>query len=207
MRAKALTKRMRALLAAVVTMAAAASAEAQNTCSAKGLAAGLPFAMKHCAVTFYEDQNSLTFWFSEKPLPAEAAKTFPYSGYADYSQKDASGNPQTMIGLSLCQGEGKPSLAPASVRSAEIGFSHEKSFELYRKGEWMQYQWVFKLPQDSKSFKVEKLSGEVKPGATISGRLVGSVAGGGGKPFSWEIDFTSKLPEKSSGAGTGCSGS
>jgi hypothetical protein len=200
-------KILRALLAAGVAMAAAAGAEAQNTCSAKGVAAGLPFAMKHCAITFYEDQNSLTFWFSEKPLPAETTKTFPYSGYADYSQKDASGNPQNMIGLSLCQGEGKPSLAPASVRSVEIGFSHEKSLELSRKGEWMQYQWVFELPKDSKNFKVEKLSGEVKPGATISGRLVGSVAGGGGKPFSWEIDVAAKLPERTAGSGMGCSGS
>lgn len=202
-----MTKSLRALLAVGVAMTAAAGAEAQNTCSAKGVAAGLPFAMKHCAVTFYEGQNSLTLWFSEKPLPAETAKTFLLSAYADYSKMDASGNPQNMIGLSLCQGEGKPSLAPASVRSAEIGFSHEKSFELSQKGEWMQYQWVFELPKDSKTFKVEKFSGEVKPGATISGRLVGSVAGGGGKPFSWEIDFTAKLPESTAGAGMGCSGS
>lgn len=187
-------------------MAAAVGAEAQDTCSAKGAAAGLPYAMKHCAVTFYEGENSLAFWFSEKPLPAETAGTFLLSAYADYSKKDVSGKPQNMIGLSLCQGDGNAKLAPASVRAAEIGFSHEKSLELMQKGEWMQDQWVFKLPKDSKTFKVEKLSGELKPGATISGRLVGSVSGGG-KPFSWEIDFTAKLPERAAAAGMGCSGS
>jgi hypothetical protein len=60
------------------------------------------------------------------------------------------------------------------------------------------------LPGDRANLKIEKLSGELKAG----GRLVGKLTGGkkeGERPYSWDVDFDVALPEKGAAAGPGCS--
>ena len=57
----------RVLVAAMLTLAAA-TVEAQNTCSGTGLMAGEAFAVSNCAVAIFPDQKSVTLWFNETPI-------------------------------------------------------------------------------------------------------------------------------------------
>ena len=57
-------------------------------------------------------------------------------------------------------------------------------------------QWVVKAPKD---FKAEKMTGEIKPGGTLTGRIVGQRA-----KTSWTLDFDMNLPAKDAAAGFGC---
>jgi len=55
---------------------------------------------------------------------------------------------------------------------------------------------VVEAPKD---FKVEKMAGEIKPGALLSGKIVGNR----GKT-SWNLDFDLTLPAKDAAAGMAC---
>ena len=57
-------------------------------------------------------------------------------------------------------------------------------------------QWVVEAPKD---FKVEKMTGEIMPGALLSGKINGSR----GKT-SWNLDFAVTLPAKDAAAGRTC---
>jgi hypothetical protein len=50
-----------------------------------------------------------------------------------------------------------------------------------------------------KDFKVEKMTGDVKPGGLLSGRIAGSR----GKT-AWNLDFDVTLPAKDAAAGMSC---
>jgi hypothetical protein len=61
---------------------------------------------------------------------------------------------------------------------------------------------VFDLPKD-KELKIEKLSGDLKPGGRLSGRMKGSKKSDG-LDYSWDFDFDLRLPGKSAAAGPAC---
>ena len=63
-------------------------------------------------------------------------------------------------------------------------------------------QWVLQLPKD-KELKVEKLSGDLKLGGRLAGRVTGGKTSDG-LPYSWEIEFDLPLPAKSAASGVSC---
>lgn len=170
--------------------------DAENKCSAKGVMADLEFSINHCAVALY-DGKSVTLWFSGSPISAEELQQFQLNSYADSFQKDATGKRRTMLTLAFCPGGGKPVSAPGEVKSVEIVFKHADAEFL-----GPQEQWVLNFPKD-KEMKIEKLTGELKPGGTLRGKITGTL-NSEGKKFSWVIDFETILPEKMAAAGPGC---
>jgi hypothetical protein len=172
------------------------TADAENKCSAKGVMSGLDFSMNHCAVALY-DEKSVTLWFSSTPITPEELQQFQLSSYADSFHKDAAGKRRSMITVAFCPGGGKPVSAPGEVKSAEIAFKHESADFL-----GSQEQWVLNFPKD-KEMKIEKLTGELKPGGTLAGKITGALTSDG-KKFAWDIDFVMTLPDKAAAAGPGC---
>lgn len=192
---------MRHLIIVLFAVTIAMSAQAEGKCLAKGVLGGKKFSMSHCAVSYYDDEHSVTIWFNETAIPAEELKTFQASGYPP--DRDAAGKPRTMLHLAFCPGGGKTVPRPGAVKSVELGMSHADSPLLGR-------QWVFELPKD-KELKFEKLSGDLKLGGRLSGHVTGKKTSGEldrdgekGTPDSWEINFDFRLPDKSASGGTGC---
>lgn len=181
------------LSALALGIAAETGAQLQQQCSATGVMGGKKFSMTHCAVSFYEGENSVTLWLAEAPISAEDAKAFEFNAYP--KEKDASGKRRTALHLSFCPGGGKPMASPAAVKSVELGMDYADSPMLGR-------QWVIELPKE-KDLKVEKLSGDIKLGGRLTGRITGTRSGEK-PPYSWQIDFDVRLPERSAAAGTGC---
>jgi hypothetical protein len=62
---------------------------------------------------------------------------------------------------------------------------------------------VFELPKDKDVLKIEKLSGDLKPGGKLTGRITGGKLSDGLK-YSWEADFDFHLPAKSAFGGVSC---
>jgi hypothetical protein len=184
---------MRQLLAATFALAVAIGAQAEGKCAAKGVMGGKKFSMSHCAVSYYDDEHSVTIWFSETPISTEEAKTFQVSAYP--LDRDVNGKPRTMLHLAFCPGGGQPSPRPEAVKSVEFWMNHADSPMLSR-------QWVLQLPKD-KELKLEKLSGDLKLGGGLAGRVTGGKTSDG-LLYSWEIDFDVPLPNKSASAGVGC---
>jgi hypothetical protein len=54
--------------------------------------------------------------------------------------------------------------------------------------------------------KIEKLSGDLKSGGRLAGKITGS-KNVDQAPYSWDIDFDLALPAKGAAAGPGCGGS
>jgi len=185
--------RLRNFVAAAVVLSVALPAAAEDHCVVKAVVGGKPVTLKHCAVAFYDSENSVTIFFTEAPLSAEEAKTFQMNAYPD--EKDSSGHRRTATHLAFCPGGGKPTPAPGAVKSVEMGWSHASSVFLSR-------QWVFELPQD-KELKIEKLSGDLKLGGRLSGRMTGGKKSDG-LDYSWDFDFDLRLPDKAAAAGQGC---
>lgn len=167
-------------------------AAAQDKCLAKGSMAGKTFTMTHCAAAIYD--GAVALWFSEAPISAEETATFHLSSYPE--QRGPDNKERTMIGLSFCPGGGKEAASPAAVKVVEMQVGHASS-------PMLSQQWLFKLPAD-KNLKFEKLSGEVKPGGKISGRITGKKTLDQGEAYSWSIDLDLRLPEKTAGAGFSC---
>jgi hypothetical protein len=183
----------RVFLAAVLILAAAVCGRAEEKCVVRAVIGGKEATLKHCAVAFYEGENSVTIYFTEIPLSPEETKTFQLNSYAKDS--DSAGKPRTMAHLAFCPGGGKPTPNAAAVKSVEMSMNHASSLLLGR-------QWVFDLPKD-KELKIEKLSGDLKLGGRLAGRVTGGKMSDQLK-YSWQIDFDLPLPEKAAGAGPGC---
>ena len=184
---------MRLFLAASFALAVAVGAQAESKCSAKGVMGGKKFEMKHCAISYFDDEHSVTIWFSETPVSAEEGKTFELSAYPP--DHDADGKPRTMLHLSFCPGGGKSSPRPEAIPSVEFWMSHADSPTLGR-------QWVMQLPKD-KELQVERVSGDLKLGGRLAGRVTGGKTSDG-LPYSWEIEFDLPLPAKSAASGVRC---
>lgn len=183
---------IRIALAAVLAAGLAASASAADKCTAKVVIAGKAATLANCAVAMY-DSKGVTLWFTDKPLTAEELSTFHLNSYAQ--DKDSAGKPRTMMHFAFCPGGGKSSTpSAAAAKSVEVSMADASSIMAGR-------QWVADLPKD-KWLKIEKISGELKPGGRLAGRITGAQKSDG--EYSFQADFDVALPEKDAAAGPGC---
>jgi hypothetical protein len=169
---------------AILLSAFALGAQAQNKCSATGLMEGEKFAANNCAVALYE--HGVAIWFNENPISAQEAEKFQISAYAD-GTKD--GKQRTLVQIMFCPGGGATTASATAVKSIDLNTNHAKS-------PLLGIQWAVESPKD---FKVEKMTGEIKPGGTLGGKILGSR----GKT-TWNLDFDVKLPAKEASAGMSC---
>jgi hypothetical protein len=176
----------------VALVAIASGASAQNKCSAKGTMGGQKFELANCEVAYYAGSNGATIWFSSTPITAEEREFFQRSSSADRFKKG-----RTMVSLGFCPGGGSATPSPATAKSVEIGFKHATVLDL-----GTQDQWVLE-PATDKQIKVEKLSGDLKKGGKLAGKITGAIVGHK-PPFNWDLEFDLTLPQNAAGAGPGC---
>ena len=166
--------------------AAAASASVKTRCSATGSMGGEKFTATNCVASLYGGQHSVAIWFNEDPIaPAEAAN-FQLSSYADDSK---GGKRRTMAIIMFCPGGGKETAAPAAVKSIDLNTSHARS----------PMVGIQRLLEARKNFNVEKMTGEVKPGGALAGKVVGKL-----EQTAFTFDFELNLPAKEAAAGMDC---
>jgi hypothetical protein len=164
----------------------AAAARVSDKCSATGTMEGEKFTATHCAISLYGDQHSVAIWFNEDVIGADEAANFQLSSYAS---EDKAGKRRTRVQIMFCPGAGTATVSPSAVKSIDFNTSNAKSA-------FSGVQWVVEAPKD---FKVEKLTGKLEPGGTLSGRIVGQRA-----KTSWTFDFDLNLPAKDASAGMSC---
>jgi hypothetical protein len=179
--------RLSCRLGAVLLLSAlAVCAQAQNKCSATGLMGGQKFLTNNCAVALYNSQHSVAIWFNEDPItPAEAAD-FQANSSVDTTK---GGKQRTLLLIMFCPGGGATKASPAAVKSMSLTTNHAKSL-------LAGIQWNVKAPKD---FKVQDLSGEVQPGGSLAGQMIGSW-----HKTTWNITFDVKLPATDSATGMSC---
>jgi hypothetical protein len=68
----------------------------------------------------------------------------------------------------------------------------------------MGLQDVLALPAQKANLKIAKLSGELKAGGRLAGKITGSKSVDE-KLYSWDLDFDLALSAKAAAAGPGCS--
>jgi Sel1 repeat len=165
---------------------AVTSAPHQDKCSASGLMEGEKFTANNCAVALYGDQHSVAIWFNESPISPQEAADFQTSAYAAEA-KD--GKQRTRLQIMFCPGGGAATASAAAVKAIDFNTNHAKSA-------FNGVQWVVEAPKD---FKIEKMTGDLKPGGTLTGKIVGSKA-----KTTWNLEFDLKLPAKDAAAGMTC---
>jgi hypothetical protein len=147
---------------------------------------GEKFAATNCVVSLYGDQHSVAIWFNEDPIAPAEAENFQMSSYADGAK---GGKQRTMAIIMFCPGGGKETAAASAVKSIDLNTNHAKS-------PMVGIQRVVEAPKD---FKVEKMTGEIKPGGTLSGKIVGNL-----DKTAFTFDFELNLPAKEAAAGMSC---
>jgi TPR repeat protein len=165
---------------------ASATAAVKTRCSATGSMGGEKFTATHCVASLFGDAHSVAIWFTEDPITPQEAENFQMSSYADVAK---GGKPRTMVTIMFCPGGGQATASAAAVKSIDLNTNHAKS-------PVAGIQRVVEAPRD---FKVEKMTGDIKPGGVLSGRISGSVDR---TAFSFDFDVT--LPTKDAAAGLSC---
>ena len=165
---------------------AATSAPVKTRCSATGSMSGEKFSATNCVASLYGDQHSVAIWFNEDPIAPGEAENFRMSSYADGAK---GGKQRTMAIIMFCPGGGKETAAASAVKSIDLNTNHAKS-------PMAGIQRVVEAPRD---FKVEKMAGEIKPGGTLSGKIVGNL-----DKTAFTFDFELNLPAKDAAAGMSC---
>lgn len=154
------TRRARRLPIAMLLSVIAFAAQAQNTCTATGAMAGLKFAANNCAAALSSSQHSVAIWFNENPISEQDAKDFQAAGTVDVAKN---GTQRTLVLIMFCPGGGAATASPSAVKSMSLTTNHAKSL-------LAGIQWNVKSPKD---FKVEKMTGEVRQGGELAGKIVG----------------------------------
>jgi hypothetical protein len=181
------------LLAAVALLLLVPVAAAQNKCTAKGVMAGQAYSLANCEVAYYPGgDNSVTIWFSDTPIGAEEREFFQRSSSADRFKKG-----RTMVSVGFCPGGGSATPSPSTAKSVEIAFNHATVVDL-----GPQNQWVLN-PRKDKSIAVERLSGDLRKGGKLAGRITGATSTRAGA-FRWDLEFDLALPQNVAGGGPGC---
>jgi hypothetical protein len=175
-----------------VLVAIASGASAQNKCTAKGTMGGQKFELANCEVAYYGGSNGATIWFSSTPITPEERDFFQRSSSADRFKKG-----RTMVQVAFCPGGGSAKPSPTTAKSVEIAFKHATVLDL-----GTQDQWVLE-PAKDKQIKIEKLSGDLKKGGKLAGKITGAIVGHK-PPFNWDLEFDLTLPQNEAGAGPGC---
>ncbi len=166
--------------------AAAARAPVKTRCSATGVMGGERFAATNCVASLYGDSHSVAIWFNEDPITPQETEGFQTSSYADAAK---GGKQRTLAIIMFCPGGGKETASAAAVKSIDLNTNHAKS-------PMAGIQRVVEAPKD---FKVEKMTGEVKPGGTLSGKIAGKL-----DQTTFTFDFDVNLPAKDAAAGMSC---
>ena len=180
----------RCLLLTLLAAGIAGRAGAKDHCSVKGAMEGTSYKLDHCAIAFYEGANSVTIWFTEKPLTAEELATFHLNSYPKWAG--------TMVSFAFCPGGGKPVPSVSAVRDVEITVSHASSPMLMQ-------NFVLNASKD-KDLKIEKLSGNLTQSGRLSGRISAKKTMDQGQVYTWDAEFDLELPARAAAAGMGCSG-
>jgi hypothetical protein len=167
--------------------AAAATAPVKTRCSATGLMGGERFTATNCVASLYGDQHSVAIWFNQDAITSQEAESFQTSSYADGTK---GGKQRTMAIIMFCPGGGKETASAAAVKSIDLNTNHARS-------PMAGIQRVVQAPRD---FKVEKMTGEVKPGGALSGKIAGNL-----DKTTFTFDFELNLPAKDAAAGMSCS--
>lgn len=183
---------LRTLTAFVSLAFIASAAHAADKCVAKANIGGKVVTFKNCAVAVY-DNSGATIWFTDAPLTADELSTFQLNSDAKTTYPD--NKMRTMLSLAFCPGGGKAAASAAAVKSVEVVANEPTP------GAWQSF--VFALPADKANLRIEKLSGELKAGGRLAGRITGSKKEGE-RPYSWDAEFDVALPEKGAAAGPGC---
>ena len=181
-----------AFLAFSTMLGAAGNAAGQGKCAASGQMAGQAFNLAYCEAAIYEGSPGVTIWFSSTPITAEEREFFQMSSTADRFKKG-----RTMVHLAFCPGGVTAVPAPSTAKNVEPGFSHATVADL-----GPQDQWVFDPARD-KQIKFETLTGDLRKGGKLAGRVTGAIAGRK-PPFNWDLQFDLVLPQRAAGAGPGC---
>jgi len=181
-------------LVVLFLLALAAPLLAEDTCNVKAVLAGKPVTMKYCAVALYNSENSVTIEFSDTPFAAKEIAAFQES--SQMPEKDATGKTRTLLHFAFCPGGGKPAPNPAAVKLVELSVTIAGS-------PFLGFQNTYELPKEKDVVKIEKLSGDLKLGGKLAGRITGGRMADG-KKYSWEADFDMKLPATSAFGGQGC---
>ncbi len=166
--------------------AAAAAAPVKTRCSATGSMGGERFTATNCVASLYGDQHSVAIWFNEDAITPQEAESFQTSSFAG---GDKGGKQRTMAVIMFCPGGGKEVASAAAVKSIDLNTNHARS-------PMAGIQRVVQAPRD---FKVEKMSGEVKPGGALSGKIAGSL-----DKTTFAFDFELNLPTRDAAAGMSC---
>jgi hypothetical protein len=173
-------------------LAASSALHAADKCAVKAVINGKPVALKSCTVAVYDDKG-VTLIVTEAPLSAEETSTFQMNSYPP--ERDAGGKKRAMLSFAFCPGGGKGAPSPAAVKSVEVSANDGVSP--------MGLQDVFELPAHKANLKIEKLSGDLKAGGRLAGKITGSKTADQ-VPYSWDVDFDLALPAKGAAAGPGC---
>lgn len=174
------------MASATTTAAATKAAPSKDRCTANGQMGGTAFKTAHCAVSLYQDNNSVAIWFNEDPISPQEVEEFQLSSYAK-DTKD--GKPRTKLQVMFCPGGGKSVPSAAAMKTLDLNTNHAKSA-------LAGVQWVVDAGKD---FKVEKMSGEIKPGGVLAGKI-----SGGRDKTTFMLDFEVTLPAKDAAAGLSC---
>ena len=165
---------------------AAATAPVQTRCAASGSMGGERFTATHCVVSLYGDQHSVAIWFNEDAITPQEAEGFQTSSYAEGS-KD--GKQRTMAIIMFCPGGGTEKASAGAVKSIDLNTNHAKS----------PMVGIQRVVEASRDFKVQHMTGDVKPGGVLSGRIVGNL-----DKTAFTFDFELQLPTKDAAAGLNC---
>lgn len=173
-------------VSASTTAAAAPAAPIATRCVASGTMGGEKFAMSHCVASLYGDQHSVAIWFNEDAIAPQEADSFRLSSYAGSA---AGGKQRTMAIIMFCPGGGAEVASAKAVQSIDLNTNHARS-------PMAGVQRVLQAPKD---FKVEKMSGEVKPGGVLSGKISGGL-----DKTTFAFEFELSLPTTDAAAGMSC---
>ncbi len=171
----------------VLALLAAGSASAEDRCLVKGKMQTQSFELKSCAAAMY-DNKGVTIWFTEKPLPAATVETFQLNSYADLSG--------TAMYIGFCPGGNTSVAGPKAAKSVEVAVKHASS-------PMLSQNFLFD-PGKTSDLKIEKLSGDLKPGGRLVGKMKVNTKLDQGQTYSWDADFDITLPAKAAAAGPGC---
>src|SRR6478736_6564187 len=166
--------------------AAWAVAPVKTRCSATGSMGGEKFTATNCVASLYGDQHSVAIWFNEDAITQQEAESFQMSSYADGAK---GGKQRTMAIIMFCPGGGKETASAAAVKSIDLNTNHARS----------PMAGIQRVVQAPKDFKVEKMTGELKPGGTLSGKIAGNL-----DKTTFTFDFELNLPAKDAAAGMDC---
>jgi TPR repeat protein len=165
---------------------AAAAAPVKARCLATGLMGGEKFMATNCVAALYGDQHSVAIWFNEDAITPQEAESFRVSSYADGTK---GGKQRTMAIIMFCPGGGKQTASAAAIKSIDLNTNHARS-------PMAGIQRVVQAPTD---FKVEKMTGEVKPDGVLSGKIAGNL-----DKTTFTFDFELNLPAQDAAAGMSC---